>query len=87
MTKMILAALATATLATGYPGSTGGHAFCWAVDADGLSLACSSEEPSIVLAAAAIGPSSYLTFTVDTATGRCSSLDVQNYSMVRPVTP
>lgn len=72
----------------GWAQTTGpGYVFCWAVDASGRQLTCSREgNASMVNAASAIGPASYVSFGADKL-GYCDSLDVQNFSSYQPMVP
>lgn len=70
----------------GWSGATSGYAFCWAVDSMGHSLQCSSSNPYIVQAAAAVTSFSYINFQADKG-GYCTQLDVQNHSQYAPMVP
>ena len=62
------------------------NAFCSARDENGKLLACNSNDPAVVAAAAAFGPTTYVTFR-PTKDGLCEFVWTENLSYYAPPVP
>jgi hypothetical protein len=61
------------------PGGSPG-AYCWATDAARNYAACLTSDPSLVAIVSTITPVSWIDIGVNTTTGACTSITVQNRS-------
>jgi hypothetical protein len=65
---------------------TGAYHSCWAVDASGKSLGCTSSDAATMAAMRSVGPSSYVYFNVNSA-GTCTYFLVETGSIFHPASP